>query len=159
MCLPAIGLVAGLASSAVSAAGAMSSAGAQANAAEYNATVERINARSNRQKGLVEQERISGKYDDVRGQGIAAAGKSGVDSGYGSAALVIFGDNAKSESQDKSTAYVNAEGAATANENKARDYDAQAKAHRQAGSIGAAGSFLSGLGGIAKAGPSLMINS
>jgi len=159
MCLPAIGLVAGIAGSAVSAMGAASSANAQANAAEYNATVERINARSNRQKGLVEQERISGKYDDVRGQGVAAAGKSGVDSGYGSAALVIFGDNAKSQSQDMSTAYVNAEGAAVANENKARDYDAQAKASRQAGKIGMASSFLSGLGSIAKAGPSLMINS
>lgn len=152
MCLPALGMVAGLAGSAISAAGAMSSANAQAKAAEYNATVERINARSERQKGVVEQEKLGQKYDRLQGEGIAAATKNGVDPGYGSAALVIFGQNEFSRSSDQGAAYVNAEGAAIGRENKARDFEAQAAASRQAGKIGAASSFASGLASVAKGG-------
>jgi hypothetical protein len=156
MCIPTLAI--GLLGSAVSAAGAMASANSQANAAEYNAQVERINARSNRQKGGRQQEDIDNKYDKVEGQGIAAASKGGVDSGFGSAALTIFGEGFENRERDKGAAYVNAEGAATANENKAKDYDAQAKSHRQAGMFSAAGSFLSGLGGAVKQSSALSIN-
>ena len=156
MCAPMMAI--GLLGSAVSAAGAMASANSQANAAEYNAQVEKINARSNRQKGGRQQEDIESKYDKIEGQGIAAASKGGVDSGYGSAALTIFGEGFENRDRDKGTAYVNAEGAATANENKAKDYEAQAKAHRQAGMFSAAGSFLSGLGGAVKQSSALSIN-
>lgn len=148
----------GLLGSAVSAAGAMASANAQANAAEYNATVEKINARTNRQKGGREQENIDNKYDRVEGQGIASAAKGGVDPGFGSAALTIFGEGYENRDRDKATAYVNAEGAATANENKAKDYEAQAKAHRQAGMFSAAGSFLSGISGAVKQSSALSLN-
>jgi hypothetical protein len=143
-----IGSVAG---SIVSGIGASQQAEAQAQQAEYNATVARINARSERQKGFTEQERIGAKYDARQGQAIAAAAASGVDPGYGSAAMVIFGEGAQNESMDRSTAYVNAEGAAIGNENKARDLEAQAANHRKAGQIAMASSFLNGIGGAAKA--------
>ncbi len=147
MCAPAaIGLI----GAAVSAAGSIASANAQAGAANYNAQVEKINARQRRFEGHREQEQIADKYARVQGEGIAAASKGGIDPGYGSAALVIFGDNAKNESLDKNTAYVNAESAAVAHENKAKQHEAEAKAAKQAGMFGAASSFLSGLGGAAK---------
>ena len=153
MCLPAlgaVGAVASLAGSAVSAMGAKSQADAQANQLEYNSQVARINARTERQKGMVEQERIDMKYDKREGEALAAAGASGVDPGYGSAALVIFGEGAFHKSLDKNQAYINAEGAAVGHENKARDLEAQAQATRKAGSYSAAGSFLSGVAGAVK---------
>lgn len=156
MCAPMMAI--GLLGAAVSAAGAMSSANSQAAAADYNAQVERINARTNRQKGGAEQERIDEKYNRIEGQSIAAAAKGGVDPGYGSAALAIFGEQYTDRDKDKGNAYVNAEGAATANENKAKDYEQQSKAHKQAGMFGAASSFLGGLGGAMKASPGLSIN-
>ena len=156
MCAPMMAI--GLLGSAVSAAGAMASANAQANAAEYNATVAKINARSERQKGGAQQEQIDNKYDRIEGQGIASAAKGGVDPGFGSAALTIFGEGLENRERDKGNAYVNAEGAAIANENKAKDYEQQAKAHRQAGMFSAAGSFLSGLGGAVKQSSALSLN-
>lgn len=159
MCAPAaIGLI----GAAVSAAGSMAQAGAQASAANYNAAVEKINARQRRFEGHREQEQIGAKYERVEGQGIASASKGGIDPGYGSAALVIFGDNAKNESLDKNVAYINAETAAVAHENKAKQHEQEAKAAKTAGMFGAASSFLSGLGGAAKAmgssGSAMMIN-
>lgn len=150
MCVPALGMVAGLASSMVSGMGAMAAGDAEAQRAEYNAKVEKINARTERQKGLVEQEKITQKYDQKQSSATAAAGASGVDPGYGSAALVIFGEGGQYRSADMGTAYINAESAATAHENKAKDYEMDAQAKRQAGQFAAAGSFLSGLGGAVK---------
>lgn len=158
MCLPAIGLI----GAAVSAAGAVAQASAQAQAANYNAAVEKINARQKRFEGAREQERVSDKYAKVEGEGIANASKAGIDPNYGSAALVIFGDNAFNKSLDMNTAYINAESEAVAHENKAKQYEAEAKAAKTAGMFGAASSFLSGLGGAAKSGggfgSTLMIN-
>jgi hypothetical protein len=111
MCLMAIGLVAGIAGSAVSAMGAMQQADAQAKSMEYNATVAKINARTERQKGAAEQEKIGIKYDRAEGTGIANAAKGGVDPTYGSAALTIFGTNWQDRQMDQGTAYVNAESA------------------------------------------------
>lgn len=148
MCGPAAGLLGGV----VSGIGAMAQGNAQAAVSEYNAKVEKINARTQRQQGVVEQERIIGKYEKTQSTGIANAGKSGVDAGYGSAALVIFGEGDANKSADTSMAYINAEGKATAHDNKAKDYEMQAKNQRQAGMISAASSFLSGIGGAMKGG-------
>lgn len=149
----------GLVGAAVSAAGAMAQASAQAQSANYNAAVEKINARQKRFEGAREQEQIKAKADRVEGQAITAASKGGVDPGYGSAALVIFGEGGKSASMDKNTAYINAESQAVAHENKAKQYEAEAKSAKTAGMIGAASSFLSGLGGAVKSGgSSFMIN-
>lgn len=158
MCAPmAIGLV----GAAVSAAGAMAQASSQAQTANYNAAVEKINARQKRWEGHREQERIADKYGKIQGEGIAAASKGGIDPGYGSAALVIFGEGGKNESLDKNASYINAESQATAHENKAKQYEQEAKAAKTAGMFGAASSFLSGLGGAMKSGggSSLMINA
>lgn len=161
MCIPALGLVVGLVGSAVSAAGAMAQADAQASSSEYNAAVAKENAKQERQKGVVQQEGIGRKYAQTIGEGIANTSKGGLDSSYGSAALAIFGENNQNKYADQSNAYVNAESAAIGQENKARDLEAQAKAQRSAGKIGAASSFLSGLGGVAKSaaqGGALSIN-
>ena len=145
-----LGAIAGLVGSAVSAAGAISQSKAQANQDEYDAKVAKINARQNREVSYAKQEDIGAKYDKQKSEGIALAGAGGVDPNYGSAALVIFGENAFAESVDKGRQYVEGESQAVANENKAKAYEASAAAHRQAGKIAAASSFLGGLGGLAK---------
>jgi hypothetical protein len=149
MCAPmaAIGLI----GSVVSAAGSMAQANAAAAANEYSSTVEKINARSRRQEGLQESERIAEKYDDLKGKQRAGYAKSGIDPFYGSA-LAIFTDTEEARGTDQSTNYINAESKAVAHENKAKQYEYEAKAQRRAGAIGAASSFLSGLGGVAKKG-------
>lgn len=151
----------GLIGAAVSAAGSMAQASSQAQTSNYNAAVEKINARQKRFEGHREQEQISRKYDRVEGEAIANASKAGVDPGYGSAALTIFGEGGLNESLDRNAAYITAESEAVAHENKARQYEAEAKAAKTAGMFGAASSFLGGLGGAVKGGgggSSLMIN-
>jgi hypothetical protein len=130
--------------------GAMQASKAQAQQDEYNATVAKINARSERQQGYAQQEQIGAKYDRVQGEGIAAAAKGGVDPSYGSAAAIIFGEGAQNESMDKSNAYTNAEGKAIGEENKAKAYEASAANHRAAGKTAALGTFLGGIGSAAK---------
>ena len=154
MCGAALGLI----GAGVSAIGQMQAAEGQAQAAEFNAKVEKINARTERQKGTVDQERIETKYQKIEGTGIANAAKSGIDPLTGSAAMVIFGEGTANRSADTSMAYVNAEGKATAHDNKAKDYEMQAKNARAAGEMSAMGSFLNGVAGAAKSGGPLMIN-
>ena len=161
MCVPAIGMVAGLAGSMVSAMGAMQQSKAQAQQDEYNATVAKINARTERQVGYRNQEDIGMKAERTQGAATAAMAAGGIDPTYGSAASVIFGEGAEMEARDKSTAYVNAEGKAVGEENKAKAYEASAENHRKAGKIAAMGSFLGGLGGAFKGGgdSSLKLNA
>ena len=154
MCVPMLGMVAGLASSMVSAMGAASAADGEAKQMEYNATVAKINARQSRMIGMQKQEDVGVKADKTRGTAIAEAAKGGVDPYSGSAALVIFGEGGEAEASDKARQYIAAESQAVGDENKARDLEAQAKNKRKAGSIAAAGSFLSGLGGTFKSGAS-----
>lgn len=160
MCFP---MALGLVGAAVSAAGSIAQANAQASAANYNAAVEKINARQKRWEGAKEQENIASKYRKVEAEGIANAAKGGIDPNFGSAALVIFGEGGENVAKDKNAAYINAESAAVAYENKAKQHEAEAKAAKQAGMFGAASSFLSGLGGAAKSGGGfgmpLMINA
>ena len=146
----AIGAVIGLAGAAVSGIGAMQQSKAQAQQDEYNAKVAKINARQARMVSYAKQEDIGAKYEKQRGEGIALASKGGVDPAYGSAALVIFGENAFAETTDKNRQYIEGESQAVAEENKAKALEASAANHRQAGKIAAASSFLSGLGGAAK---------
>lgn len=159
MCIPLIGLV----GAAVSAAGAMAQASAQSAQAKYNAQVERINAQSSRYKGLTDQEAIARKYDRQQGDALGTAGAAGIDPAFGSAALVIFGESAFGRSMDENAAYINAETQAVGHENKAKQYDFEAKNAKTAGAFGAASSFLSGLGGAMKGmggiGTPLQINS
>lgn len=165
MCLPAIGAVAGLAGAAVSAIGAKQQADAQANMDEYNAKVEKINARSRRWEGMKEQEKIGMEYDRLQGQQLAAAAKGGVDPTFGSAALTIFGETYEERLREQDNVYHRAESGAIAHENKATAFETSAQNHRKAGKIAAAGSFLSGVAGAVGSlkgsgmGSSLMINA
>lgn len=150
MCLPLLGIAVGLAGAAVSAMGAMAAADAKAKEDEYNAKVAKINARTERQVSFQKQEDIGMKYDRQRAQGVALASKANVDPSYGSAALVIFGENAFAENVDKGRQYLAGESAAIGEENKAKAYELSAANNRQAGKIAAASSFLSGLGGAVR---------
>lgn len=147
MCGPALGLV----GAAVSAVGSMAAANAQAANHEYNARVEKINARSRRWEGLQESERISEKYEKLQGQQTAGLAKGGVDPFFGSA-LQIFTGTRFAEGTDQNTNYLNNESQAIAHENKAKQEEYQAKTTRQAGAINAASGFLSGLGKAAGSG-------
>lgn len=159
MCVPMLGMVAGLAGSMVSAMGAKSAADGEAAQMEYNAKVAKINARQNRMVGAQKQEDIGVATDKKVGKQIAESAAAGIVPGYGSAAALIFETEFAGQS-DKDRTYIAAESAAVGDENKARDLEAQAKNKRKAGSIAAAGSFLSGLGGAFKSGASsgLMLN-
>lgn len=149
MCGPAIGIITGLASSAVSAAGAMAQANAQANNAEYNAKVEKINARSRRQEGLQESERIADKYNRVQGENTNAFAGAGVDPFFGSS-LSIFADTERARGADMDTNYINAESRAVGHENKAKQFEYEADSQRKAGRMQAFGTLLGGLGSAAK---------
>ena len=153
MCVPMLGMVAGLAGSMVSAIGAKSAADGEAAQMEYNAKVAKINARQNRMVGAQKQEDIGIATDKKVGTAVAAFGKNGVDANYGSAAALIF-ETEEAGGADKNRTYIAHESAAVGDENKAKDLEAQAKNKRKAGSIAAAGSFLSGLGGAFKSGAS-----
>lgn len=150
MCLPILGAVVGVIGSVVSGIGAAQQANAQAERDEYNAKVAKINARSERQMSYAKQEDISRKYGKQQGEGVALSSKAHVDPTYGSAALVIFGENAFAKSVDMNRQYVAGESAAVGQENKARELEYSAAQNRQAGKIAMASSFLSGLGGVAK---------
>ena len=159
-----IGAIAGLAGSAVSAMGQMQQSKAQAQKEEYEAKVAKINARSERQMSYAKQEDIARKSKKEQGQGIALASKANIDPSFGSAALVIFGENAFAKSMDTNRQFIEGESKAVAYENKAKALEHSAANHRQAGKIAAAGTFLSGLGGAAKGmggggGGGMMINS
>lgn len=148
MCLPAIGLI----GAAVSAVGAIAQANAQSAQAKYNASVERINAQSARYKGMTDQEAIDRKYGKIQGEAISHAGAAGVDPTYGSPAMVIFGEGGFGEATDKNAAYINAETQAVGHENKAQQYDFEAKNAKKAGMFGATSTFLGGLGNAMKGG-------
>lgn len=145
MCGPAIGLV----GAAVSAVGAIAAGNAQAAQAEHNAKIEKINARSRRWEGQKEREQLIEKYEAITGEQRAGFAASGVDPSFGSA-LDVFSDTQQAAGHDQNVSYVNAETKATAHENKAKEYEFEAKQARQAGAINAASSFLGGLGGAVK---------
>lgn len=144
MCGPAIGLI----GAAVSAVGTVAQANAAANAADYNAKVEDINARSRRWEGLQESERISEKYGRLQGQQQAGFSAAGVDPFFGSA-MSVFTETQAARGTDQDTNYIGAESRAIAHENKAEQYRFEGKSQRQAGMIGAASGLLSGLGKMA----------
>lgn len=148
MCFPMAGMLFGALGSIVSAAGAAASASAQASQASYNAEVERINARTRMQQGVAEAEKVGRDYRRLQGQQIAAAGKSGLDPGSGSLALVVNQETPKNEFLDTMNTLWSATSEANARQNRAKDFDAQAKAYRQSAGI----SFASGIaGGLGKA--------
>lgn len=176
MCVPAIGAVAGIASSVVGLMGAKQQADGQraqaesaAQVKEYNAKVAAINARSEIWKGWDEIDKIRDDYRTAFGQDVVTAAASGVDAGYGSAANVIFA-NQKEGIEEQNNAYTNMENRRYTWLNQKTQFEHEAAAERQAGQIMAEGTFLSGIGGaiggigsglgkLAGSGGSLFINT
>ena len=159
MCVPMLGMVAGLAGWMVSAMGAMSQSKAEADAARRAAITAKINAQQDRYVGAQKQEDIGGATDKKVGGAVAGFGKNGVDAGYGSAASLIFETEFAGQS-DKDRTYIAAESSAVGNENKARDLEAQAASKRKAGPLSFLAALGSGIGGTFKSGASsgLMLN-
>ena len=151
MCIPAAGLILGLAASAFQAAGAMAAADGDAKQKEYNAKVAEINARSARLQGSSEADKVEDKYQRLRAQQRTGFAKGGLDPSSGSAALVI-GETDRNSDLDQLTSIWNRETEAVGFENKAKDLKMQAANTRKVGPIAAAGSFLSGLGGAFRGG-------
>lgn len=137
-------MVIGLVGSAVSAAGAMAQAQAQADQANYNAKVAEINAKTARQQGQFEADKMEDEYARARAQQRVAALKSGVDPGQGSAALLIAETDSNSW-LDQTTQIWNRETEATGFENKAESFKMEARAAKIGGYFNAASSMIGGL--------------
>ena len=130
----------------VNAAGALAGAQAQAQQMRYNAKVAEINAKTARQQGQYEADRIEDEYEKRKATQRVAALKSGVDPGYGSASLIIDGETERNSWLDQMTSVWNRETQATGFENKAQELRANAKSTMIGGMFQAGGSILGGLG-------------
>lgn len=133
-------------SAVVSAAGSVVGAQAQANQMKYNAEVAEINAKTARQQGQYEADRIEDEYQRRKGAQRVAALKSGFDPQYGSAALIIDGETERNSWLDQMTSVWNRETQAVGFENKARELRANAKSTMIGGYLQAGSSILGGLG-------------
>ena len=146
----------GLASSVVSGIGAMQQGQAQAQAAEYNAAVQRENARrAERQAQMTleagQQEEAKQKKvtSELMGKQMASMSANGVDTTFGSPMDTII-DTAKLGAADALTIRTNAyrnyddvRAQATGNRNQAALYDMQAANSRTSGMLSAFGTCLS----------------
>lgn len=148
MCAP---MALGLIGAAVSAVGTMASAQAQANNAKYNAAVERVNERARYREGLHESVNIGDKYDRVEGTQQAGTAAGGMDPFYGSA-MDIFTETKEERGRAQTTNATNYTSKAISHENKAAQYDMQAKDYMRSGAIGAMATFLGGLRGAVGSG-------
>ena len=144
MCAPvAIGLI----GAAVSAVGAMASAQAEAQNAKYNAAVERVNKRARFREGLHESVNIKDEFDRAQGTQTALSSAAGMDPFAGSA-LDIFDEGQSERYREQTTNVTNYTSAAMQHENRAAQFDMQAKNAQRAGAINAMASFLGGLKGV-----------
>lgn len=130
----------------VSAVGAVAGAQAQASQMKYNAEVAEINAKTARQQGQYEADRIEDEYQRKQATQRVQALKSGVDPGYGSASIIIDQETPRNSWLDQQTSIWNRETQAVGFENKAKDLRAQASATKTAGFLSAGSSIIGGLG-------------
>lgn len=149
MCAPMLGAVAGMAGAIVSGIGAKQQADGQAAQMEYNAKVEKINARTAVQQGNAKQQQIGREFDKLRGQQIAAYAKGGIDPMQGSAAIVSVEETARDEWMESMNTIWNAETEQVGRLNKAKDLETQAANTRQAGKISMVSSIIGGVGSAA----------
>ncbi len=163
MGLPVIGLIAGLAGTAVQAIGAIGQGEAAAANANYQAQVARNNAEIARQNAVLTEQAGSAraaaqglKAKAAIGQLVATQGANGVDVGSGSNLDVKLGAEELAD-LDTKTLMSNAVKQAYGERNQAVNYEAQATLDTQeagqaktAGVIGGLGSFLSGVSSVGK---------
>jgi hypothetical protein len=157
-------------STVVGAAGQMQSANAAASAAEYNASVQRENARlADRQAkrvleaGMEEERKQLGATQRLIGKQTAAQAANGLDVTFGSP-LDLIVDTATQGKIDAMTIRTNAyrnyddvRNQAVAARNRAALYDMEASSSRTSGMLSAAGTVLTGAGqayGLSKYGDS-----
>ena len=114
--------------------------------ADYNAKVAEINAATARQQGQAEADRIEDQYERQRATQRVAALKSGVDPGYGSAALIIDQETERNSWLDQMTTVWNRETEAVGYQNKAKAFKAEGKSKMIGGIMSGAGSLIGGMG-------------
>lgn len=138
-----LGIIATVASAAVSAAGAMQAANAQAEAAKYNEKVQEQNARTAKEQAAA----VAGQKMRENNQRLATGRAAATQNGFelsGSPMDVI--DQANSQGYlDYLTAIYEGKVAATGYQNNAELYRMEAANARKAGAIGAGSVLLSGV--------------
>jgi hypothetical protein len=158
MCV-GIGAIVGMISSAVSAVGAMQQANAQAEAADYNAQVQRNNeivaqrmAEDSRQRGIVAEQDARVQKQLLLSKQKTAIASRNFEAGSGTA-LDMMGDAAMFEELDALTIRHNYAREALSYETQAMNFNAEANLSdmearnaRSAGGIAAFGSILGGFG-------------
>jgi len=148
MCFAAIGVIAGIAGTLVSAMGQMQSARAQANAAKFNAESSNIMANDAILRGQAEEDSKRRETASLAGRQRAVMAANGVDITMGSP-LQVLGDTSKMGELDAISIRSDAERQATALRNQSQLYGMEASSATSAGRIGAFGTVLSGVGTVA----------
>lgn len=164
MCEPAtLSLIAGIGGTALSAVGAIQQGNAQADAARYQAAVDRNNAilanRSARdalQRSQADEQAQRRKTADALGRARAAYASRGVEGGFGSP-LATLGDIAQFGELDAKTIRTNAEREALGYEAQAMNFtssalfkEKSASNYTTAGFLNAGSTALSGASSVAK---------
>jgi hypothetical protein len=148
MCFAAIGVIAGIAGTLVSAMGQMQQAKAASQAATYNSEVSNIMANDAILRGQAEEDAKRRETASLAGRQRAVMAANGVDITMGSP-LQVLGDTARMGELDAISVRTDAEREATALRNQSQLYQAEASSALSGGAIGAFGTVLSGVGTVA----------
>lgn len=155
MCAVALGGVAGIIGSVASIAGTvvgvmgqMNAAKAEAAASKYQADQSRIMAEDALKRGAAEEDAQRRKTAALEGRQRAVMAASNVDIGSGSP-LAVLADTAVLGELDAQTVRNNADREAAQHRAQAGLFDMKASAAKSAGTIGAIGTALGGIGSLA----------
>lgn len=155
--LPAIlSVVAGLAGTAVSTVGAIQAGNAQNDVAQYNAKIADNNATAERERAAYDAGLIKDERRRVIGSQRAAMAANGLEISTGSP-VAVLGDTTGQSEMDVLARLYGGESAATAYGNDATRMRIEGKAAKQAGTIGAGTTLLTGLTSTFKNSRSLMV--
>jgi hypothetical protein len=152
MCIAAmgaIGAIAGLAGTVVQAAGIQQQAESRAQAAEYKAKQDRLLAEDAIARGAQEEEKHRYEVSALQGRQRAVQAAGNLDLGSGSP-LAIIADTAQFGEWDAQIIRDNANREKQTLMTQASLGDMEAENSREAGSIGAFGTILGGVGTLAK---------
>lgn len=148
-----ISAIAGLAGTAVSAVGAIQAGNAQNDAAKYNAQIADNNAAAEKQRATYDANLIRDERRRTVGAQRAAMAANGLDVSSGSP-VAVLGDTTGQAEMDILARLYGGDSAATAYRNDAQRMRIEGKAAKQAGTIGAGSTLLTGFGSAAR---SLMV--
>lgn len=136
------------ASAAAGAAGVKYQHDAAKNAANYNAEVNKVNARTAAEQGLWDAEQTRSKNKKILDAQRATYSASGIDPDSGTA-LDVRADSAQAGEMDALIQIYTGQSSANASEARSRLNQMEAKASSRAGTIGAGASLLGGAASIA----------